>query len=203
MATAARRTAKLARKRRTGNRADVAAGGADDWDQHAVVFSRLPRAGATSGVVVLSTDHGGGKRRDVCFWRHSLPLSIAATNGAQDFVRPSVMFCPEAVSPPTSGSQRLDRSDPSTHGGRAAPSFCRMVRQPAHCRQDAPRRAREGRWWVLPPDRQGKGRRHGYERISDSYQQIYANDFNADRGTLRPTTGRGNAGRSGPTLWDR
>ena len=47
MATAARRTAKLARKRRTGNRADVAAGGADDRDQHAVVFSRLPRAGAT------------------------------------------------------------------------------------------------------------------------------------------------------------
>ena len=59
MATAARRTAKLARKRRTGNRADVAAGGADDRDQHAVVFSRLPRAGATyQASLCSSTDHG-------------------------------------------------------------------------------------------------------------------------------------------------
>jgi hypothetical protein len=69
MATAARRTAKLARKRRTGNRADVAAGGADDRDQHAVVFSRLPRAGATSGVVVLLDGprrHGGGELRCFC-----------------------------------------------------------------------------------------------------------------------------------------
>jgi hypothetical protein len=47
MATATGRTAKLARKRRTGNRADVAAGGADDRDEHAVELSRLPCAGGT------------------------------------------------------------------------------------------------------------------------------------------------------------
>ena len=76
MATAARRTAKLARKRRTGNRADVAAGGTDDRDQHAVVFSRLPRAGATyQASLCSSTDHGRTKWRGASVERLSLSKS--------------------------------------------------------------------------------------------------------------------------------
>ena len=74
--------------------------------------------------------HGGGKRRDVVSGSIPFLPSIAATNGAQDFLKLSVMFCPEAVSPPTSGSRRLDRPDPS-HGGRAAPSSARPLPQEA------------------------------------------------------------------------
>ena len=66
--------------------------------------------------------------------RRSRATEAAATNGVQDLLKLSVMLCPKAVSPPTSGSPAVEP----------------RLRQPAHCRQDAPRRAREGRWCGLP-----------------------------------------------------
>ena len=62
---------------------------------------------------------------------HGLYASIGEV---QDLLKLSVMLCPKAVSPPTSGSPAVEP----------------RLRQPAHCRQDAPRRAREGRWCGLP-----------------------------------------------------
>jgi hypothetical protein len=74
---------------------------------------------------VVSTVHGGGKRRDVVSGGIPFLPSIAATNGAQDFLKLSVMFCPEAVSPPTGGSPAGQIAPIPANGGRAAPSSAR------------------------------------------------------------------------------
>ena len=83
---------------------------------------------------VVSTVHGGGKRRDVVSGGIPFLPSIAATNGAQDFLKLSVMFCPEAVS--RSGSPAAQIAPIPANSGRAAPSSARP--SPPGCPRAAP-----------------------------------------------------------------